>query len=290
MHFGTDKKRVSGFMSLLCVVVGFISLSTALQNSFYNETGSTNLKQNANDTSFVAASIGNQKDSQERLEVGRGVQVVLTDEQRSSSSQAYVVKSRDSFKEKKMGKLFKNKENIFRIEDCGSVIYFDDDRGKWYLHQFEEPDNSVDSAPMRLPLSWCLDMTDGMGGYISPTVEVELSHSSQLRLGGGFSIDNSALGLKADILKAAFGVSAAVSVRFTGSFTCNVKRGQYGQIFLRPYVYRVPEGKRVAVKFKSGKGLVEVGKWEKTPSYNRYWVRRPLLECATHTDRNLCTG
>lgn len=206
----------------------------------------------------------------------------------SNSGQTYIVPDRNSLKSKIAAKMFGSKANIIKVEDTNLIIYYDEDGPKWYLHQYNKPsEGPAGETSNRIPVSWCLDMTDGNGGFISPSVEVELAS------GGGSSITGGYAGIgqfKGDIFKVAFGVSLAASVKFIGGMTCNVKAGQYGRVFIRPYVFAVPAGRRVPIVFKKTKGITEDGKWETTESYNRYWVRPPMVECLVGPDSSLCTG
>ncbi|SGZ57025.1 CIC11C00000003780 [Sungouiella intermedia] len=203
-----------------------------------------------------------------------------------SSSQTFVVPNRSTLRDS--DRFFKSKDNIIKLEDTNEVIYYDEGSQKWYLHLYnKENDGILDENTQKVPVSWCLDMTDGNEGYISPLIEIELTSGGSSGISGGFA----GLGqYKGDILKLAFGVSLSTSVKFSGGVTCIVKAGQYGQVFIQPYVYKVPKGKRVQVQFEKGKGLIEKGKWEKTESYNRYWIRPPMVECAVSYHSLLCTG
>lgn len=201
----------------------------------------------------------------------------------------YVVSNRDALKSREGASYFKNKDSIIKLQEESQVIYFDEDKEKWYLHQFDKPKDDEPSKKIlfRVPISRCMDMTDGEGGLINPSVEFELSMDGNTGVSSGFVGVGQYSG---DVIKAALGLSLSSSVKFTGSMVCNVKAGQYGQVFIRPYVYLVPKGKRVQVQHTKGKGLINKGKWEKTPSYNRYWIRPPMVECATGNDLGLCTG
>lgn len=206
----------------------------------------------------------------------------------STSGQTYIVPNQNSLKSKVAAIMFGSNANIIKLEDTNLIIYYDEDAQMWYLHQYNKPGEDIaGEATNRIPVSWCLDMTDGNGGFISPSIEVELAS------GGGSSITGGYAGIgqfKGDIFKVAFGVSLAASVKFVGGMTCNVKAGQYGRVFIRPYVFAVPAGRRVPVVFKKTKGIIEKGEWETTESYNRYWVRPPMVECLVGPDSSLCTG
>lgn len=209
-------------------------------------------------------------------------------DQPSTSGELYLVSNRKSLQSRDAAKMFRSPANIIKLEDTQLIIYYDEDERKWYLHRFNKPNyDLLEDISGRIPVSWCLDMTDGKGGFISPSVEVELASGGGSNLAGGYAGVGQ---FKGDIFKVAFGVSLATSVRFTGGMTCNVGAGQYGQVFIRPYVFTVPEGERISIQFKMSKGIVEKGEWETTESYDRYWVRPPMVECAVSSDASLCKG
>lgn len=207
----------------------------------------------------------------------------------TKAGQTYVIENLDYFKTEEGRQLLKHEENVIKVDDDKLVVYFDDNERKWYLHRFNTPlgDNNFVNTTRSFPVSSCLDMTDGNGGFISPSIEVEAA--------GGINAGNSE-GIKGfgqfegDIFKVVFGLSLSTSVKFSGSITCNVKAGQYGQVLLSPYVFNIPEGERVNVEVRKGRGLIEKGTWDSTPSYNRYWVRPPMVVCATGSDAGICTG
>lgn len=200
----------------------------------------------------------------------------------------YLVQSKDSLAKKGSEIYFKDTHNVIKLERESQVIYHDEVEKKWFLHEFKEPKKELRPrlTSKKWPVSWCFDMSDGEGGLINPSVDLQLSLEGGAGISGGFAGYNLFDG---DILKAALGISLSSSVQFSGSVVCNVKAGQYGQVFLRPYMYTVPEGRRVWVQHKKGKGLLKKGKWDVTPSYNRYWVQAPIVECAV-SDSNLCAG
>lgn len=201
----------------------------------------------------------------------------------------FLLESKDSLAKRGSEIYFKDTNNVIKLQKESQILYYDEDEKQWYLHKFGKPkkEQRPELTSKKWPVSWCLDMSDGEGGLINPSVDLQLSLEGGVGISGGLAGYNLYEG---DILKLALGLSLSSSVQFSGSVVCNVQAGQYGQVFLRPYMYTVPEGRRIWVQHKKGKGLVEKGKWERTPSYNRYWVQAPIIECAVSEDSSLCTG
>lgn len=213
------------------------------------------------------------------------IKVFATDNQ---TEQAYEVRNRADFQIHDVGKLMKNVGNIFRLSQTGEIVYYDEDLHQWYLHQFKKlSEEERWQSGTRVAVTWCFDNTNSGDGYVAPTFETQLAASAGTGITGSLQ---GIFNIQGTVLLLAFGSSLANSVTFMGSYTCNVKAGQYCQFFLRPYYYEVPKGRRVHVKYQKGKGLVEQAKWENTPSFHTYWIGQPIPECAISTSPSICAG
>lgn len=188
--------------------------------------------------------------------------------------QTYLIRGLEDFRHKSVAELLRNKENSFRISKTSRIVYYDTDADTWYLHHFLRRNRTVSSlapdTPVRVPVSSCIDMTQSLGGYISPNVEVTVSVSRGLLILAGLG----------GLVDTNTGAALAQAVSFSGAVTCNVPGGHYAQMFVRPYYHEVPRGRRVPVQYHRKVGLVESGEWEETEPFRELVVRAPLVECA----------
>ena len=188
--------------------------------------------------------------------------------------QTYFIRGLEDFRHKSVAELLRNKENSFRISKTSRIVYYDTDADTWYLHHFLRRNRTVSSlapdTPVRVPVSSCIDMTQSLGGYISPNVEVTVSVSRGLLILAGLG----------GLVDTNTGAALAQAVSFSGAVTCNVPGGHYAQMFVRPYYHEVPRGRRVPVQYYRKVGLVESGEWEETEPFRELVVRAPLVECA----------
>lgn len=193
----------------------------------------------------------------------------------------FLIKGLDDFRRRLVAELLRNKDNSFRISKANRIVYFDPDDDTWYLHQFLRRNRTAlhpGDVLVRVPVTSCVDMSQGAGGHISPNVDVTVSvgHAAAARAG------------VTNLVAMAAGVSLAHAVSFSGAATCHVAAGHFGQVFLRPFYYEVPRGRRVALRYHRKVGMVERGEWEETESFRRLVVRAPAVECAVGRTRAVC--
>lgn len=86
---------------------------------------------------------------------------------------------------------------------------------KWYLHNFDAAERTSlsGSTLLRLPVLWCIDMTDGNGDFVSPSVEIELATGRYTGISGVLAGVGQ---YEWDILKITLGVTVSTPVKFTG--------------------------------------------------------------------------
>lgn len=199
----------------------------------------------------------------------------------NDEGQTFLIKSLEDFRRRLVAELLRNKDNSFRISKTNRVIYFDHDDDTWYLHRFLRPNRTAlhpGDTLVRVPVTSCVDMTQSEGGHVSPNVDVTVSvgHAAIAKAG------------VTNLVALTAGVSLAHAVSFSGAVTCHVAAGHYGQMFLRPFYYEVPRGRRVGLQYYRKVGLVEKGEWEETEAFRQLVVRAPTVECAVGRTRAVC--
>lgn len=180
------------------------------------------------------------------------------------------------------GLLFDHRSEFF-LRDTNQSVYYDANEKNWYVQQHEGLRETL--ADIRIPLTWCYDTINGGGGAINQAFEILLSalqvFPNEVKLEGIMQI-------RGTVLLGSLGASLSESVTYKGAHSCNIQKGQYARMYLRPQYHEVPEGKRMPIRFHVAQGFEEIGDWERTPSFKRFSAHLPLLECALGPDPEIC--
>lgn len=171
----------------------------------------------------------------------------------------------------------------FVLEDEGETLYFDPNENKWFLQRI--PEMASEKSDKRIPLTWCFDMSDAAEGTINQAFEI-LVTGDQL-FGNEAKVQNF-MEPTGTILLGNLAISLAESITFRGSHSCNVGRGQFARLYLKPHYFEIPEGLRVAMIPNDSGQLVQDGEWLRTPRYSMMSLGPPVLECALGRNRSIC--
>ncbi|QRG39189.1 hypothetical protein FDK38_003617 [Candidozyma auris] len=191
--------------------------------------------------------------------------------------------SMDEFYNASILDLLQDTTNSFTFEKSRDAVYYDRRMRKWYLQTF-----SSEKPPVKdilVPITWCYDMTAGKGGSIKQSFEVSLS--AQQTFGQQVGLENF-LQLDGVILSGSFGVSLSEGITYKDAVSCSVSTGQYARIYMKVSYMTIPRGRRTAIILNDKAEIVQMGDWETTPSYKRFLLKLPVMECALGKDPKIC--
>lgn len=165
-----------------------------------------------------------------------------------------------------------NKNHIVTFQNSSSYIKYDTLLKGWAFQQFDGKPQK--ESRLRRPASWRFDTSDGDGGSV--TLSYDLRLTAKEAFGLSTEISGSILS----------GLELALSekVTFKGAYSCDVKKGDFAQLYIRPVYYVIPPGRRSKVtcsKNRTHSVLEFVGEEESTPSFEQFWLGLPIVECAT---------
>lgn len=197
----------------------------------------------------------------------------------SQDQTLYIMKRESDMEIPTRGELMKNKQNVFYFKDTQSSVYYDHEDKDWFEYSLkkEEP-ATVHAFPDLIPISPCIDSSEGDGGYVSQKYEVGLTITGTL--GPQLSYNISPITIGANI-----GLAVAPSFSFSGSYECDVAKGQYGQMFIEPFYVDLPSGGRRKVAYRKFRGIVANG--ESYESFSRFKMiakHKPNHYCLVDTD------
>lgn len=172
----------------------------------------------------------------------------------------YLVKNLAAMKTKKVQDLLKLKSNSILFKQENQVLSYDSN--DWYLYKLSGPVSRPEVGRI-LPVSPCLDSSQGSGGSIVNEYEYELDLSASVGASAKYKPVNYAVGFGA-------GVSVTTSFIFTTSVSCSVAAGSYGQLFITPQVITVPHSERVRVRPTRWGGFAPALDPEKIPLYRAF--------------------
>lgn len=90
------------------------------------------------------------------------------------------------------------------------------------------------------------------------------------------------------ILLGSFGVSLSEGITYKDAVSCLVLTGQYARIYMKVSYMTIPRGRRTAIILNDKAEIVQMGDWETTPSYKRFLLKLPVMECALGKDPKIC--
>lgn len=150
------------------------------------------------------------------------------------------------------------------------------DETRWY-HVKASKNESVMGASV--PVSACFSQEYGEGGTISRSINVGFLNSVAFDLTLGYSYIL--------FFGAGGGINVAAGFSVKGSVSCNVKKGQRGQIMLQPYVTKYPEAKYREIQTSSGE--FEYKKWKTVSHIAVVDTSKPLIvKCVTNPAEMMC--
>lgn len=162
----------------------------------------------------------------------------------------YILNDEEEMRAPSKGDLMNSKFNVFYFRNSKNSLYYDDDKETWFQISLKENQKAeVKSFPELIPISPCLDSSEGDGGYITQEYDVQVSVTGSL----GFELS---LNLSPITLGATLGVSVGNSFTYSGIFECDASKGEYAQMFIEPFFVEVPEGTRRLVVYRRYKGIV----------------------------------
>lgn len=174
--------------------------------------------------------------------------------------------------------LMNNKKNSFYFMKEKKTIYYDHEREDWYLLELNTNSYTGAFALPEIPVSACMDSSYGSGGSISRGYEISFSIDNSLTASGSYNISNIILG-------ANLGISVGTSFTYSGSFDCSVGPGEMGQMFIQPFSYEVPAGRRRTVAYKKFRGIVAKGAaYEEIAKFKRIAFAKPNHSCRVVTE------
>ncbi|KAG7191553.1 uncharacterized protein KQ657_003059 [Scheffersomyces spartinae] len=132
-----------------------------------------------------------------------------------------------------------------------------------------------------VPVSACFSQEHGEGGTIYNAIQQSFGGSSNFAISTGII----ALVGPLEIIGAAWTIGASVNAK--GTVTCNVKKGQTGQIALMPYVTKFPDAKYREVETSSG--YFEYSKWHSASHISVIDTsRQAVVQCITKPEDLRC--
>ncbi|CAK7891079.1 hypothetical protein CAAN1_01S01882 [[Candida] anglica] len=171
--------------------------------------------------------------------------------------------------------LLKDLNSVFQFKEENSVISYDYKEKSWYEYEFD--DRAVlEVFPDLVPVTMCFDSFNGTGGgSIQQSYSFSMTFTNKVYSAIKFNVSDLTI-------SAALGFELASSVSFTGSYSCDISNGQYGQMFIEPFYVDVPEGTRQKVYYKDG--IVKYDQvQEKTPSFKILSTSNPNHYCIVDT-------
>lgn len=187
-----------------------------------------------------------------------------------------------AFKDVGTRKLTENKRSMFKVK-TGGIIFYEFTRKSWILQTFNSttPKNETGHGHA---VSWCLDNTQGVDAVLTQSYELSLGVTGAAGVSYGVP---GFPGLDDDVLSAAFDVALASGVTFRGAYSCRLRAGYVGRVYIKPHFHLVPPGREVKIKFTKN-GLQYRSEWKDTPVYRRYLAAAPVPECVTLRDWSIC--
>lgn len=175
--------------------------------------------------------------------------------------------------------LMRNTNNLFYFKQTHSSMYYDEKEKAWYEFRIKQDDKpKLETYPLLIPSSPCINGQDSSGGSISSTYQVQVSLSDAIS--GELSFAVSPLTLTANL-----GFTVGTSFQFSGGYTCLVKKGEYAQLFIEPFTVEVPKSKRRRVAYKRLKGIVATQKeFEEFEKFKLIAKHKPNHYCLVTKD------
>lgn len=174
---------------------------------------------------------------------------LVESQDKKPKSNIYIFNSASELLDSDNGDLMKYKKNILYFANTKASIYYDEDDESWCEFRPDDPNDSISIRPLKnlIPVTPCMDGTRGSGGSIlrDYSISTAITHTLTGLLG--------AYPLVATTVS--FGISVGKTASYTGSFSCDVPGGKTGQLFIRPFIFDMPDSTKRQVIFDKFKGL-----------------------------------
>ena len=193
------------------------------------------------------------------------------------------INTKEDFYNLTVASLLSDHENSFHLQKANRTVYYDKSRELWYMEWHESPFGL--QTDVRVPLTWCYDMSQGPGGAINQAFEILLSTE---QLFGKQGKVEGIMQVKGTILLGLFDVSLTESITYKGTHSCQVKAGKYARLYIKPQYIHIPERKRVAIRFDESQEIEEIGEVEVIAAFKRLILELPVMECAFGNEDEIC--
>lgn len=175
--------------------------------------------------------------------------ILVESQDKKSKSNIYIFNNANELLDSDNGDLMKYKKNILYFTNTKASVYYDEEDESWCEFKPDDPNDSISIRPLKnmIPVTPCMDITLGSGGSILRDYSISTSITHTLTgLLGAFPLVATTV---------SFGISVGKTASYTGSFSCDVPRGKTGQLFIRPFIFDMPDSTKRQVVFEKLKGV-----------------------------------
>lgn len=149
--------------------------------------------------------------------------------------------SPDDFSHPSIGKLLRNKANIFFFSSTKSMIY--NQAGKWMELRLTEREIKTEASDTIIPVSSCFYSSEELKSHFLR------AYATTVYIGGGISLSLGGKLRNIVGLSASLGSQATTGNVYSGVIQCDIVPGKYMQMFIQPFMSKIPEMEEQEVEF-----------------------------------------
>lgn len=163
-----------------------------------------------------------------------------------------------------------NKHHQYYLQQERQTVYYDDG---WKVYQVTQPP-SMSYHHLLIPITLCMDNSHGLGGAVEFTYEIEVLAGTSL--GASLSVP---LGVT---LGVELGVGFSLAYSYSSTMSCEVGKGEYGQLFMQPLLIEVPESSLSTVRWDKHRQMIR-GETTTFESFRVLSRHMPNVFCVSDT-------